>query len=878
MWFALSVSVSLLIGSAAAQSARVDLHEDWQLVSSCKLKDTGETISTAAYHTVGWYRTTVPSTVLAAQVASGEFHDPYYAMNLREIPGTSYPQGDLFSHYPMPADSPYACAWWYRTTFPTPALHGVVLHFDGINYRANIWLNGKKIAAAKDVAGAYRTYAFDVGSALASGGHNVLAVEVFAPSEKELGINWVDWNPAPADKDMGLWGNVYLEETGGVEIREPAVATHFAGSDMHKAGLTVVAELHNTSSQTVSGELRAAIPGLKVSVRQPVTLAPHETRSVSFDPAKFDALRVFNARLWWPAQMGTPYLYSLETSFTAGSVVTDRKTTRFGVREITSELTPSGARLFKINGKPILIRGGGWAPDMMLRSSPQRLEAELAYVQAMNLNTIRLEGKMESDNFLRRADELGILVMAGWCCCDIWEKWGDWHEGQLEVATESVRSQVMRMRSHPSLLVWLNGSDGPPPPEIEKAYIQVLKDASWPNPYLSAASETPSLTTEKTGVKMTGPYDYEPPAYWETDRTKVGGAWSFNTETGPGAALPVKESLSKFLPAKDMWPAGSPSWNYHVALEGFQNLKIFDSAMTAEYGAPKDLDDYEAKAQAMAYDGERAMFEAYSRNKYTSTGVIQWMLNNAWPSMIWHLYDYYLQPAGGYFGTKKANEPLHIQYGYDNREISVVNSAYIPASGLKASVRVYDFQLREVYHYEAAVAVDADAVQPVTIIPELTGISDTYFVRLELRDSRNKLASTNFYWLSTRRPEFAWDKTTYVNTPVTAHPDLTMLTTLPKTALEARASLSHGTVHVRLHNPSQQLAFQVVLAVRSKSGAEILPVLWEDNYISLLPGETREVEARFPQQAPEADAKLSVSGWNVVPGEVRLSALAASRK
>ena len=876
VWFSALVPV-LLISAAAAQPARIDLHDGWQLASSCKVKDAGEVISTTAYRAEDWDHATVPTTVLAAQIASGQFRDPYYAMNLRDIPGTSYPLGDIFSHDPMPADSPYVCSWWYRTTFPAPPLKGAVLHFDGINYRANIWLNGKKIADAKDIAGAYRTYAFDIGAELAKGEHSTLAVEVFAPSEKELGINWVDWNPAPADKDMGLWGKVYLEQTGGVEIREPAVATHFSGSDLRKSDISVVAELHNASSESTSGVLRAELPELNVRVEQPVTLAPHETRSVGFDPAQFAALRISGAQLWWPAQMGTPHLYSLETSFTTGGKVTDRKHTRFGVREITSELTAAGARLFKVNGKPILIRGGGWAPDMMLRNSTKRLEAELAYVQALNLNTIRLEGKMESDEFFRRTDELGILVMAGWCCCDIWEKWADWHDGQLEVATASVRSQAMRLRAHPSLLVWLNGSDGPPPAEVEKAYIQALKDASWPNPYLSSASGTFTSLTGQSGVKMTGPYDYVPPAYWEVDKGKHGGAFGFNTETGPGAALPVKESLAKFLPAKEMWPTGSATWNYHVALEGFKNLNTFDAAMAAEYGAPKDLDDYEAKAQAMSYDNERAMFEAYSRNKYTATGVIQWMLNNAWPSMIWHLYDYYLQPAGGYFGTRKANEPLHIQYGYDNREISVINSSYAAASGLKASVRVYDFQLHEAYRFDTEVAVDADGVKTVATIPELPSISDTYFVRLELRDAKGKPVSTNFYWLSTRRPEFAWDKTTYITTPVTTHPDLTMLASLPKTSVEARATISHGTVQVRLHNPSKQLAFQVGLAVRSKGGAEILPVLWEDNYISLLPGETREVEARFPQEVPEQGAKLSVSGWNVAPAEVKLLPAAVRR-
>lgn len=855
----------------AQEPSRTELRTGWTLNSSCKVKDGGEVISTAKYSASHWYKVSVPTTVLAAQVAAGEFHDPYGAMNLRKIPGTSYPLGEVFSQLPMPPDSPYACSWWYRVEFSTPvSAQSTALHFDGINYRANIWLNGQKVADSKEVAGTYRTYAFDIGPKLARKGANVLAVEVFAPSEKELGINWVDWNPMPPDKDMGLWSKVYLTFSGGTEIRSPEVATHFPGQDLSLAELTITAELHNAGAHPVEGVLHAEIAELKVRVEQPVKLAPHETRSVVLSPQEFPTLRVHGAEPWWPAQMGKPRLYSLATSFIVGKLTSDRKQVRFGVREISSDLTDKGARLFRVNGKPILIRGGGWAPDMMLRNSNRRLDAEFAYVQAMGLNTIRLEGKIESDEFFRRADELGVLVMAGWCCCDIWEKWDKWQDGQLAIATASLHSQIMRMRSHPSVFVWLNGSDNPPPAEVEKAYIQVLKDAAWPNPYLSSASDAPTISG-KTGVKMTGPYDYVPPAYWELDKSKSGGAFGFNTETSPGPALPVEESLKKFIPAQDLWPPNA-IWNYHAGGEGFQNLHIFDQAMNAGYGAPKSLDDYEAKAQAMAYDGERAMFEAYARNKYTSTGVIQWMLNNAWPSLIWHLYDYYLQAAGGYFGTKKANEPLHIQYGYDDNAITVVNSTYRPATGLTASISVYDFNLRPMLHRDEKVDVDADAVKQVFTLPDFPGITNTYFVSLGLKDSTGHSLSTNFYWLSTKRPEFDWGKTTYVSTPVTTHPDLTMLAGLPPAKVIVQSRITHiNQVLVRLRNPSKQLAFQVRLQVRDKNNAELLPVLWDDNYVSLLPGEERELTARFPQTSALGEGStLVASGWNVAPETLTL--------
>src|SRR5271170_4605079 len=168
------------------------LHEGWLLQSSCKANASGEQISVAGFRAEGWHATTVPSTVVAALVADGTFPDPYFGQNLRSIPGTTYPIGKIFAALPMPDDSPFYCSWWYRAEFRVAnnsnAGH-VWLHFDGINNRAIIWLNGHKIAGQDDVAGAYRTYEFDVSTFLRRDRANVLAVETIAPTERDLGIN-----------------------------------------------------------------------------------------------------------------------------------------------------------------------------------------------------------------------------------------------------------------------------------------------------------------------------------------------------------------------------------------------------------------------------------------------------------------------------------------------------------------------------------------------------------------------------------------------------------------------------------------------------------------------------------------------------------------
>ena len=596
-----------------------------------------------------------------------------------------------------------------------------------------------------------------------------------------------------------------------------------------------------------------------------------------FTPDEFANLRIKNPKLWWPYRMGEQNLHRLSLAFLVGDELSDQQIVRFGMREITSELNAQGARQFYINGKKILIRGGGWAPDMLMRQDYARLETDFRYIREMNLNAIRLEGKLETNDFYDLADEQGILIMAGWCCCDIWEEWRHWPSENLQIASQSLRSQILRMRSHASMLVWLNGSDMPPPANVETEYIKVLKETDWPNPYISSASATQTAVTGTSGVKMTGPYDYVPPDYWSLDKNQYGGAFGFNTETSPGPAVPLVSSLRKMIPENHLWPPDS-YWNYHAGSEGFKDLSHFDGAMKAIYGSPSGLGDYEIKSQAMAYDGERAMFEAYSRNKYTSTGVIQWMLNNAWPSLIWHLYDYYLQPAGGYFGAKKACEPLHVQYSYDDNSVVVVNSLYQKFSGLTVTAKLYDQALHERYSRQVQADVDADGVAKVLTLPieAFSPESPVYFVQLALASSDGKGVSSNFYWLSPKKNIYEWAKTTYKYTPVSSYEDFTTLQTLPKIKLDAHASIVTSqdgpAVHITIKNPSDNLAFQVRLGIQ-KTGEkeEILPVFWDDNYVELMPGETRELTAQYlPATDISAGIDLSISGWNIQPSTLIL--------
>jgi len=859
------------------------LHDGWRVQSACNLQAAGDAISSEGFAAENWLMATVPSTVLAAQAAAGAVPDPYYGANLRQIPGTSYPIGQNFSNLPMPQDSPYHCGWWYRKEFTAPAASAQQdrywLHFGGINYRAEIWLNGHRIADSTQVAGAYRTYEFDVTGLLKPGQTNVLAVETFAPTEKDLGINWVDWNPCPPDKDMGLWGAVNLVATGAVTVRSPQAVTHFPENSLASADLTIYAELHNATDHAVKGIAAGSAAGVRFE--QPVELAPNEDRTIVFSPQQFPQLLIHDPKLWWPYQMGQPHLERLTVSFSIQGQPTDEQSADFGFREITSELTANGSRLFRVNGKPILIRGGGWSQDMLLRSDEKRLRDQFRMVRDLNLNTIRLEGKLDTDEFFRLADEQGILVLAGWCCCDHWEHWKDWTPEDLAIAKASLRAQMLRLRHHPSLLVWLNGSDNPPPADVERAYLQIEAETHWPNPVLSSASSTPTTVTGESGVKMTGPYDYVAPSYWYVDK-QHGGAYGFNTETSPGPAIPSLASRQKFLPDPEAWPP-SPTWSLHNGGGEFVNLKVFDAAMEAVYAKPHSAAEYERMAQTMEYDSERAMFEAYGRNKYASTGVIQWMLNNAWPSMIWHLYDYHLDAGAGYFAVKKACEPLHIQYSYDDLSIEVVNSTYAPAAGLHAGLRVFNLTGKEIYSAQAVVESAPDSAQRVFSIPEnlYQDADRILFVDLTLADASGAVVSRNFYWVPTTLTSFDWPKTDYTHTPAERNEDLAALTNLPPAKVTARAEIetTPNGRELRLHldNASAVLAFQISAAARTPSGGLIAPVFWSDNWIELLPGESRTLTATLPETAP-ADFIVQIEGWNIAPETIKPTAAVAPQK
>jgi exo-1,4-beta-D-glucosaminidase len=506
---------------------------------------------------------------------------------------------------------------------------------------------------------------------------------------------------------------------------------------------------------------------------------------------------------------------------------------------------------------------------MMFRPLPERNEAEIKYAADMNLNALRMEGKLGTDEVWDLCDKYGIMVMAGWCCGHPWEEWSWWDDTDIAVALESERDQILRLRNHPSFLVWLYGSDAPPPPEIENEYLNILNTYAPALPHLSSATEESNLITGPTGVKMNGPYSYEPPIYYYLEKSP-GGAWGFGTEMGPGENVPPIESIREMLPPDHLWPIDE-FWNYHCGSEQpFSDLNIYTKALNSRYGTATGLEDYCEKAQLMNYESMRAELEAWGRNKYLSTGVITWQYNSAWPRLIWQHYDYSLRPSGSYFGAKKACEPLHVQYSYDDSSIYVINSYYESFNNLKVGAKVYNLDMTEKYSNTTTIDVGLDSSNYVFAIPSLDDLTTTYFLKLRLEDNLGNLISSNFYWLSTKQDVLNFYRTTWYYTPQSAFADFNDLEKLPPVKLnisyEIESRSKEVVAHVTIENPTDDLAFFIHLKVtRGPNGKEVLPILWSDNYFSLLPGESKVVNGTFAaKDLNGAIPAVDVGGWNIL--------------
>ncbi|KAA9039437.1 glycoside hydrolase family 2 [Ginsengibacter hankyongi] len=859
--------IFLIPASSYAQNSKCkvtdeELHNDWQIQSSSKVLANGEEISSIKFKPQNWYAAKVPNSTLGSLVADGLFKNIFFNRNLEKVP-----------------DSLFDASWWYRRTFKIEKVNdGQVycLRFNGISYRGDVWLNGKKIASADTVKGSFRQFIFNI-SSLIKHGENVLALKVTQAGPGELNIGFVDWNPEPADNHMGIWRDVHLLGSGPVSIEKPFVVTDIDTATLDHANITIKVMLHNHSGKSINGILQTSI-AKDMHISKPVSLMPHESKEIILTPAEDAALSIDHPKLWWTHDLGKPNLYTLDLNYIINTSVSDRKKIKFGIRSVSGYMTDKGFRAYRLNGKKILIKGGGWSDPMLLNATPSYETAGIDYAVHMNLNAIRMEGFWgQNQHIYDLCDERGILIMVGFSCQWEWkgifgtpdDKYGGIKtDEQIDMAAKSWNDQVVWLRNHPSIFLWLYGSDKWPRPELELKYLNILKNEDTTRPYAQSAKEWTSEITGPTGMKMRGPYDYVPPLYWYAD-TSLGGAFGFNTETGPGPQIPVLESLKKMIPKDSLWPIGS-AWLYHAARGKFHNLDAYNNAMAERLGKANDLEDYLRKAQYLNYEGMRAMFEAFEVNRFKATGIIQWMYNASWPKLWWQLYDYYLMPTGAFYGARKANESLHISFNYATREIDAINNTAEPANELFGEINVYDFNMKIVLQKTLSIAnLASQETRPVFTLPHNMDVSKTWFLDLRLFDKRHKEMTDNFYVLSTQKDSLDEKKSTWYVTPQSQYANLSLLEQLPNVKLETThtTTVKEGNtiMQVKVKNPSDHLAFMVNLDLKkARSNESVVPVFWEQNYFTLLPGEERTVSVLcHTADLGQQSAKVIVSGWNV---------------
>ncbi len=836
----------------------------WRIQSSARAQERGAEISSADFSTKGWTPVSGRATVMAGLMENGRYKNVFHDDELRTV---------ARHHFVIP--------WWYRTQFTLGKGGGgqhVLVRTNGIIGGADLWFNGHQVAAQPELRGAYPVREFDV-TRWVHDGVNTLAMRVHpADPQRDFSMGWVDWNPEPPDNNMGPWRGVDIVQTGPVELRYPSVTSDLSLPDLSHAALTVKVQVRNLDDVAHDAMVTGEVAG--ISLQRKVHLEAGQVQTVSFSPKTDPGLDLEHPKVWWPIGMGDHPLYDLKLTASVDGAESDRAATTFGIRSATSKLAKQGYIQFFINGKPVLIRGGGWAPDMFLRELPGRMEAEFSYVRNMGLNAIRSEGKLEDQHFYDLADRFGLMILPGWECCDKWEsaaKTGGepWDDADMTIAQASMASEARLLRNHPSVIGFLIGSDNAPPPAIAKMYVDTLHAADWNLPIVSAAVDQASTAAGPSGMKMAGPYAWIPPSYWYAD--KLGGAFGFDSEVSAGADIPRLEDVQRMLSPlaqEALWKYPDVR-QYHATASWspFAKLEPFDNALAKRYGPPKNLADYVQKAQLDNYDNVRAQFEAFNAHMDSanpSTGVIYWMLNNAWPSLHWHLYDWYMNPAGAYFGAKKANEPLHIQYSYDDGAIVLVNHTLTDAHGLRARVRVRNLDGSTRYDKSFAVLdLAGNHTLGVTKLPGISGLSPTYFVELDLASSDGQPVSRNVYWLSTQKDVLDWKNSNWYLTPLTQYADLTALQSLPAATSDVHATTRRDgddnvtTVTLSIPESSKAVALFQHLSIRkSADGDAALPILWSDNDVTLWPGESLTVTARYAAKGITAPV-VEVSGWNV---------------
>jgi mannosylglycoprotein endo-beta-mannosidase len=864
----------LVLASAypLAAQQRYELNTGWQGMPIAKVPVPGAQLSQPGYALTGWLPAVVPGTVLTSQLANKQVPDPFFGMNNERIPDIYKTGRDYYTY------------WFVKDFQEAPATgdEQVWLHFRGVNYSCDVFLNGQKLNQQTH-HGMFLRQTYNITPYLAKDGRNRLAVVVYPadpvgnPNGGQGGdgviarnvatqytAGW-DWIRPIRDRNTGIWDKVTIEKTQAVNIKNPHVITHVPGvrlpdGPQAPASLDVTAELENPTGKKVTGTLQYTLAGQQV--KQSVSLPAHATQLV-----RLPALTLASPKLWWPNGYGPQNLYQLKMQFlVGGKTVSDEEEVQVGVREVGhvwNEKTQSMQVL--LNGQKIFIKGGNWIiSDAMLRFTEARYDAEIRFHRDMNLNLIRIWGGalVERPEFYQACDKYGLLVMQDfWVSGDANGRWVDpmkledqWTRRQYpndhRLFINSAADQIKMVRNYASLGIWCGGNEITPPKDIltalQDSLLPKLDGTRWFIPF----SNADSMSFNNQGGNGDGPYGIQAISQFWAHRT-----YPFNSEVGSVGVGDV-ESLERFLPTANLVPPrylGANSkpteqvdsmWTYHTYINYEQYL--------LPYGAPKNIKDFGVKAQLVNYDQYRALMEGFSSHMWDwYTGSIIWKTQNPWTAMRGQMYDYYLDPNACLYGLRMGSEPLHVMYDPVDSMVMITNNLFQVKRDMMLVADAYDMAGKKTSITQVVVEAGASISKkylPINAVVKQLGRQKGMFLSLQLQDLDKKVISNNFYWLPDAKGEYSG------------------LKTMARTTVRATArQTAPGKIDVTLTNPTgAPVAFFNRLAlVNPATQKRLLPVFYTDNYVSVLPGESKTVGLDYTPVAGTPAPVVSVEGWNV---------------
>ncbi|NCN27564.1 hypothetical protein GW915_08310 [bacterium] len=811
----------------------------------------------------------------------------YHASDLLKWPGAPDSTKVRFIKNPFPEKSPYNQSWNYDRSFRLDKApeesERVWLDLEELSYRADIEVNGHKVNSSP-LIGPYRRHKIDI-TKYAKQGENKIQIQVKPPDIGALGRTWLDWHASPPDKMMGLSQEPVISVAKAQQIGSIGTNTKLASDG--SAQLSLDLEVISADKKKVKeGKFLVNFNGQSklVDISTLESRFDESTGNTFFKitPENLSHLSVANPKLWWPTGMGNPDLYPLEVSYlNAQEEITSHKSSKVGLRDVKSSLDKNGNRKFTINGEDLRIVGAGWSSDFTLNESLNEKQKKLRLLKGAGYNTIRQEGTMENSDFYNMADEMGIMVMAGWPCCTQWEAspdgkmWGKvnpnwvWNKEKYQVAESSLKDQLLKLREHPSFISWFNGSDYAPHEELEKKYKTVYSDVlgeGWSNQVIPRASTSrdsrKSAVFGPSGSEMKGPYEHVPANYW-TDSKSPGHAKGFHSEIGPGISFPSLEALQELSPNLD--PNGKLFNNCtdaklmdqnlvnHAGTSVFGDMKFFYMAICEKFGEPKNTREFVRLAQLLNYEDHRAMNEAFAKNKNSgANGHIHWMGMNAWKSLRWNLmFNGTLETGGAMHGASKGNESVHPMYSYEDGSILVTNNNREATEDLQLNYRVYSPDsklLKEVNVPLGTIKASSNLDTGKKIDLSALGLdADAALLDLRLTTPSGKLVSANSYFLpkgknKINHAESTWYRTSADNASMKSVKEMD---SNPAQVVASRPGSSAGSYYVTASNPSnEKVSFANMIKGRDSSG-EYVAQSWEDNMITLRPGETREVKVDF---------------------------------